>query len=353
MTVHGWAPVVWLADHVVAPPLHHLGRHDDPYAIAVALLLTALQLALIAGVFRPLESLWPAEHWHERRLTRIDRTYTLLMLLGLFPLFSYLMLAPLATLDGTAETASAAYGLRHWVPWFQDHPWILFVIYYLLYDLVYYWMHRAQHAIPWWWALHSLHHSQRQLNCWSNDRGSWLDGMLQSFILAGVGLLAGVEVDEFAALMLIGELVQNYSHTNVRFGFGRWGSRVLVDPAFHRLHHMIVDPARPGLHDCNFGQVLAFWDILFGTALYGEPVRPTGVADPVVDADNGRGVIAMQWHAVRRFWGAVRHPLGWKLGPVAFSENCEPIPVQHQSPSAAGAPAAVARGPHPPPPTED
>lgn len=331
MDVHGWAPVMWLADHVVTPALQALGRHDDPHDIAIALLLTALQLTLIAGVFRPLESLWPAERWQDRSLTRVDRTYTLLMLLGLFPLFSYLVLAPLASLGGSPETVQGPHGLRAWVPWFQQHPWLLFAVYYLLYDFVYYWMHRAQHAIPWWWALHSLHHSQRQLSCWSNDRGSWLDGMLQSVILAGVGLLAGVEADEFAALMLLGELVQNYSHTNVRFGFGRWGSRVAVDPVFHRLHHMVVDPQRPGLHNCNFGQVFAFWDVLFGTALYGEPIRPTGVADPVVDADNQRGVLAMQWHAVRRFWGTVRRPLGWKFGEVAFSEDCEPVPVEHAS----------------------
>lgn len=329
MDPHAWTWVIWLGDHWVTPVLQWLGRHDDPYDITVALLLTTLQLFLIGGVFRPLESLWPAERWSDRRLTRIDRTYTLLMLLGLFPLFSYLILVPLTSMGGSTEAASTVHGLRAWVPWFQQHPLALFAVYYLLYDLLYYWMHRAQHAIPWWWALHSLHHSQRQLSCWSNDRGSYLDGMLQSFILASVGLLAGVEADEFAALMLLGELVQNYSHTNIRFGFGRLGRRVLVDPLFHRLHHMVVDPQRPSLHNCNFGQVFSFWDILFRTSLYDEPIRPTGVADPVVDADNERGLVAMQWHALRRFWGCVRRPVGWRFGEVAFSEDCEPIPVQH------------------------
>lgn len=337
MDPHGWVLVAWLAEHWVAPVLQWLGRHDDPRDIAVALLLTGLQLSLIAGVFRPLESLWPAERWSDRRLTRIDRTYTLLMLLGLFPLFSYLVLSPLASMgEGVATATTTVHGLRRWVPWFQQHPLLLFAVYYLLYDFVYYWMHRAQHAIPWWWALHSLHHSQRQLSCWSNDRGSYLDGVLQSFVLAAVGLLVGVEVDEFAALMLLGELVQNYSHTNIRFGFGRYGSRLLVDPLFHRLHHMVVDPQRPGLHNCNFAQVFSFWDIAFGTWLYDEPLRPTGVADPVVDADNERGLLAMQWHAVRRFWGCVTQRLGWKFGEVSFTEDCQPVAVHRADPLATG-----------------
>ncbi|MFT2520335.1 sterol desaturase family protein, partial [Escherichia coli] len=68
---------------------------------------------------------------------------------------------------------------------------------------------------------------------------------------------------------------------------------------------MLRDPERPTRHNCNFGQVLPWWDMLFGTALYtDEPVRPTGVSDPEVDADNERGLVAMQWHTLKRFWGA-------------------------------------------------
>lgn len=323
MNATDFAPAAWLAEQAVAPLLQWFGCTENPVDIAVAVLLTALQLGVISLLFRPLESWFPAEHWPDRKLTTVDRNYTLLMLMGVFPLFSYLLLAPFA------QWGDGPSGLRAWVPWFQQHPWWLFAVYYLLYDFIYYWMHRAQHALPWWWALHSMHHSQRQLSCWSNDRGSYIDGALQSFVLVGAALVTGIEVDEFAALMLIGELVQNYSHANVSFGFGRWLGRVLVDPVFHRLHHMVVDPQRPGLHNCNFGQVFSLWDGLFGTALYGEKVHPTGVADPVVDTDNERGLIQMQWHAAKRFWGCVRRPGGWRLGEVSISEDFRPIPVDH------------------------
>ena len=84
-------------------------------------------------------------------------------------------------------------------------PLLLFLFYYAIYDFVYYWMHRTQHALPWWWALHSMHHSQRQMSCWTNDRGNLIDGFIQSMVLAVVGLLIGVQPDEFAWLMLLGE----------------------------------------------------------------------------------------------------------------------------------------------------
>ncbi|WP_250626299.1 sterol desaturase family protein [Pinirhizobacter soli] len=322
----------WLAVHVVEPALAftHVGSSaGDPRDIAEAAMIAVLQVCLIAFVMRPLETWFSAERWEDRKLTRIDRTYTLLMLGGIFPLFSFLVLTPFANLLGGGSDASGppAYGLTVWVPWFASHPYAAFAVYYIAYDFTYYWMHRAQHAIPWWWALHSMHHSQRQMSCWTNDRGNYLDGGLQSIVLALVGLALGVDASQFAVLMLLGELVQNFSHTNVRIGFGRVLDRVFVAPVFHRLHHMVVDPDRPGLHNCNFGQVFSLWDVLFGTSLYGEPVRPTGVGDPHVDADNGRGLVMMQWWTLRRFWGAFTCRAGWRLGEVAFDDNLRPVPV--------------------------
>ena len=348
--------VGWLTVHAVTPllTLIHLDvLAGEPRQIAGALLIALAQVLVIGGVLRPLESFAPAEQWADRRTTRIDRTYTLLMLLGLNPLFAYLVLTPLANAFSGATQAggqATASGLAHWLPWFDLHPLALFFVYYLIYDFAYYWMHRTQHTMPWWWALHSMHHSQRQMSCWTNDRGSYVDGFLQSMVLASVGLVIGVEPEQFALLMFIGELAQNFSHANIRFGFGRVLEKVFVDPRFHRLHHMRVDPERPRLHDCNYGQVLSIWDVVFGTALHGESPRPTGVGDPMVDIDNERGLIAMQWGAFRRFWGALWTPAGWKPGDVAFDENYRPMPTAHtdlhrfeRSPTAHADAAAHAR----------
>jgi sterol desaturase/sphingolipid hydroxylase (fatty acid hydroxylase superfamily) len=324
--------IAWVSSHGVAPILSALAWQDlgSPDEIAEAVVIAVLQLGIIALIFRPLESLAPAERWEDRHLTRVDIQYTLIMLLGLFPLFSYLVLTPLSSyLGGSVSSEESPLHITHWLPVLEAHPLLRFMLYYVVYDFTYYWLHRAQHTIPWWWAMHSMHHSQRQLSCWSNDRGCYPDGALQSFILAGVGIGMGVAPNEFALLVLLSELVQNFSHTNVRIGFGRFLEKIFVDPRFHRLHHMQVDPTRPGLHNCNFGQVLSVWDTLFGTALFGEPVRPTGVSDPMIDADNGHGLIVQQWETLKRFWGAFRRPAGWRPGDVSFGLNYEPIPSTH------------------------
>ena len=329
---HWQRAVDGLSVHLVAPAADALGVAQavgDPREIAQAALIAGLQLLLIACVMRPLESLIPAERWRDRRHTTVDRHFTLLMLLGLFPLFSFVVLMPFAHLLGGGPATPEPSGLKAWFPWFAEHPYVAFALYYMVYDCVYYWIHRAQHLIPWWWAMHSMHHSQRQMSCWSNDRSNYVDGMQQSELLASVGLVLGVDPSEFALLGLLSELVQNFSHANValRLGWvGKVGERLLIGPRFHRNHHMVRDASRPTRHQCNFGQVLPWWDLLFGTALYhDEPLRPTGVGDPEVDADNERGVISMQWYSTRRFWGAVTCRAGWRPGDVSFGPGYRPV----------------------------
>jgi sterol desaturase/sphingolipid hydroxylase (fatty acid hydroxylase superfamily) len=331
---HSWVRTIdWISAHAVEPAfafLHLDTQLGDPDDIAEALLIAILQLAIIACVFRPLETFAPAEVWKDREGTKVDRRFTLLLVAGLHPLFAVLALTPLVNVLGGADAGDSTpfQGLLHWIPHIDEHPMFAFGIYYVVYDLSYYWMHRAQHAIPWWWALHSMHHSQRQVNCWTNERVSWLDVVLQSFLLAAVGQFMGVDVAQFALLELLSQLMQELSHTNTRLGFGKWVERIFVDPRFHRLHHMRVDQSRPNLHNCNFGQLFSVWDNVFGTALYGEPPRPTGVGDPTVDADNSRGVLGMQWHTLLRFWRTFTSRHGWKPQEVSFDENLRPVPVE-------------------------
>src|SRR6185503_10578439 len=97
-----WSHLVdWLSSHAVAPVLDllHLGKlSGDPRDIAASLLIAALQIGIIGFLFRPLETFFPAEKWSDRKLTLVDRNYTVMMLMGIFPLFTYLILMPFSHL---------------------------------------------------------------------------------------------------------------------------------------------------------------------------------------------------------------------------------------------------------------
>jgi sterol desaturase/sphingolipid hydroxylase (fatty acid hydroxylase superfamily) len=324
--VIGWIEGIWsdciggVATHVVAPLLSSLRLSDlssDPHEIAESLVISSLQVLIIALVFRPLESLVPAERWPDRRHAKIDRFYTLLKLLGVMPIFTYLIMEPAGSwlsrhVGGGAVAGDSSFGLPAAVPWFRGHAMAFFLVEFAIFDLVYYLIHRLQHAVPWWWALHSLHHSQRQLNCWSNDRDHYLDDLFEYLIVGGVSLAIGIAPADYALLVLFGALIENFSHANVRIGFGPVFEKVFVDPRYHRLHHMVIDRDRPHMHNCNFALVLPVWDIVFGTALYGEKPHPCGVDDPAVDADNELGFLGQQLAGLKRFWSALPRP-GYRL----------------------------------------
>ena len=204
-----------------------------------------------------------------------------------------------------------------WVPPQLDNAWpgvtdqalVSFVLYLLVLDLVHYGIHRAQHQIGWWWKLHALHHAQRQMTMWSDNRNHVLDDVLTSALLAlcaqGIGLPPG----QFVALVVLTQLSESLQHANLRLDFGLWGERLWVSPRFHRLHHSIseghesVQPesGRVVLGGHNFGVLLPWWDMLFGTANFKSGYGPTGVRDQVEQGRRyGEGFWSQQWLGFQR-----------------------------------------------------
>jgi sterol desaturase/sphingolipid hydroxylase (fatty acid hydroxylase superfamily) len=99
-------------------------------------------------------------------------------------------------------------------------------------------------------------------------------------------------------------------HANLRLDFGRWGERLWVSPRFHRRHHSIgigheFDvKGQKVLGGCNFGVLLPWWDVMFGTADFQLRYDPTGVRDQVEQGrDYGDGFWAQQRQGWLRLWG--------------------------------------------------
>ena len=141
------------------------------------------------------------------------------------------------------------------------------------------------------------------MTVWTDDRNHVVDDLLITLALVLFSQLVGVQPGEYVVILMVGRLVESWSHANVDMGFGWLGDRLLVGPRFHRLHHALANPEERHIQDHNFAPVFPIWDILFGTAIYDGRNRPTGVDDPVVDADNGRGWVVQQ---VTVFWRFAR-----------------------------------------------
>jgi sterol desaturase/sphingolipid hydroxylase (fatty acid hydroxylase superfamily) len=180
-----------------------------------------------------------------------------------------------------------------------------------------YWIHRGQHAIGWWWSLHALHHSQRQMTMWSDNRNHLLDDLIRDSMLVVLGQLIGVGPGQFVAIVAVTQLSESLQHANIRLHFGRLGERLWVSPRFHRLHHSIglgherncageVLPKgrSPALGGHNFGVLLPWWDMMFRTANFELRYDPTGVRDQVEKGrDYGTGFWSQQWLGLLRLVG--------------------------------------------------
>ena len=133
-------------------------------------------------------------------------------------------------------------------------------------DLGEYLFHRAQHAIPALWAMHSLHHSDPAVNVATTTRHFWLKSAIKSLtIWLAVGLLFGAS-PKIVALYGLATLYNMVLHGNLRLGFGRFSSLV-NSPQYHRLHHS-RDPA---WFNCNFAALLSVWDVIAGSYRPPEP----------------------------------------------------------------------------------
>jgi sterol desaturase/sphingolipid hydroxylase (fatty acid hydroxylase superfamily) len=205
---------------------------------------TAIFLALMAGIFIPLEGWWP-----RRAITPRPRTIALCLAL----LFADVL--AMEWLGGGILDALAA--LR---PAVADASAARIALALLLVEFAGYGAHRLMHRVPWLWRLHAVHHAPTELHWLEAWRQHPLDFVIHGVIVGLPGVLLGASLADFAALVLVRKTYTTFLHANLA-----WRLRALdgwlATPAFHAVHHS-HDPRE---HDRNFAGMLPAIDRLFGT----------------------------------------------------------------------------------------
>lgn len=305
----------WLFEAAVQPAMFALGMGnllEDAYDATAWFMVGVIQIVILLALIGPLQRWRPVEPVTDRATIRTDVLYTLIHRLGLFRIALFFTLDPWFD-EAFGALRTAGYGTFHldqiW-PGVTDHAVVSLLIYLVVFDFVAYWTHRGQHQIEWWWRLHSLHHAQRQMTMWSDNRNHLLDDVIVDSIVVLVAQLIGVPPGQFVAIVAFTQLSESFQHANVRLWFGRIGERLWVSPRFHRLHHSIgighetIKAERTVLGGHNFGVLLPWWDVLFGTANFEHRYDSTGVRDQVeANRDYGRGFWSQQWIGLKRLFG--------------------------------------------------
>lgn len=296
----------WALEYILAPLFYALGIMEwleDGEHWVDFIGLGLLQVVVVWLVCRPLESWRPVEPVTDPASVRTDVAYTLLNRVGILPLLMFVVFQPLgiAWEAGLADLGIVPPTLENLVPALRQHPFVALLVYIVVLDFADYWRHRLQHSLSWWWALHSLHHAQRQMTFWTDDRNHLIDDMLGAAWFAGWAVLVGVPPEQFPLVLLVLRLVESLSHANVRLDFGRLGGRLVVSPKFHRVHHALDHATAPHdrTHGCNFAVLFPVWDMIFGTARFGAAYPATGDLSGSERLARG-GWFATQYEGARR-----------------------------------------------------
>jgi sterol desaturase/sphingolipid hydroxylase (fatty acid hydroxylase superfamily) len=158
------------------------------------------------------------------------------------------------------------------VPWYwQLGAFLIFE------DMVQYWYHRATHKFAWMWGFHKFHHTPVYMGVriiWRN--GFFYDLFMPNLWIAGVLVYLGFG-EVYFWYYLVKLLITMGAHSETRWDRFLYRYRALhpvawvvertvSTPATHFAHHALREDDGIGHYNGNYGNLLFFWDVLFGTA---------------------------------------------------------------------------------------
>ncbi|MEQ9517857.1 MAG: sterol desaturase family protein [Parvibaculum sp.] len=144
-------------------------------------------------------------------------------------------------------------------------------------DMSQYWWHRASHSFPWLYNLHRSHHNQEYLSVRVVYRNNlFYYAMMPSLWFSGLLIYLGLGT-VYAVYIVIKLTVIIGAHSDVRWDVPlykiKWlhplmwiVERTISTPATHSAHHGKHKDDGVTHYKGNFGNLLFFWDVLFGTA---------------------------------------------------------------------------------------
>jgi len=254
--------------------------------------LKAVAVILVVGLL--IERLRPAERHQPWRDIGFNVAYVTFVII-----LNGLLIPPLMAL---MQPIARDYGLHVPIAFPDGVGWQILqaLVFFAIFDFFYYWLHRAQHTLPWLWPLHKLHHSERSVNVTTTMRHHWLEEPIRVWVvLLPIGLLFDQKPVTLAWISTAITLWGYFVHANLRLPLGPL-SMLVAGPQWHRIHHSI----EPQHTDRNFAAFFPIYDKLFGT--YVHPGRDEYPATGLHSREDLNGPIRAVFSPFRDWWRALR-----------------------------------------------
>lgn len=209
-------------------------------------------LALMLAV----ESLRAARPWHAGRLKRLG-----------FHLF-------VSVLNSALYRPAAALPLLAWAALVRERGWgvagflglcgpVELAATLVVFDLLDYWWHRANHEIGFFWRFHRGHHFDTHVDTTTALRFHIGELLLSGLVKGAWVLIWGPSVLGFAVFEAAITAYAQFHHTNI--DLPERAERLLrlvhMTPRLHAAHHTVAPRSRNG----NYSTIFLWWDHCFGS----------------------------------------------------------------------------------------
>lgn len=199
------------------------------------------------------------------------------------------------------------------------YAWYVWILCMLLDDFAYYWFHRQNHMVRFFWAAHIVHHSSDNFNLGTAVRNGWFTIFYKPFFYVWIVML-GFPPEMLVVCLGIEALWQFQLHTKYipKLGFFE---KFLNTHTMHQVHHA----KNIEYMDKNHGGILNFFDKIFGTwkELDDEIDIEYGVTSP----PNSFNIWVILSHEYKNIWADMKKSKNWRhkfmyaFGPPGWSHD--------------------------------
>lgn len=168
----------------------------------------------------------------------------------------------------------------YFIPQFENYLnlplWLAVILIILPDEFLHYWYHRKGHEWHWLWKIHRTHHTTPDMGVGISFRENWLWFVLMPNLwFSAIWIYLGLGEAYIISNMIIGG-VDILTHTKVKWDKKLYAikalkpfvwllQRIIILPATHYGHHGY---GKNGVPMGNYSTLIAFWDVIFGTAKF-------------------------------------------------------------------------------------
>jgi len=199
------------------------------------------------------------------------------------------------------------------------YVWYVWLLCMLLDDFAYYWFHRQNHMVRFFWAAHIVHHSSDNFNLGTAVRNGWFTIIYKPFFYVWIVML-GFPPAMLIVCLGIESLWQFQLHTKYVSKMG-FIEKFINTHTMHQVHHA----KNIEYMDKNHGGILNIFDRIFGT--WKELDENIEIAYGVTTPPNSYNIFTILTHEYKNIWKDMKKSKNWKhkfmyaFGPPGWSHD--------------------------------